>query len=203
MCLGRPSRDGAYRGHRCRASGRCSWPDQASCRWPIRTSGRASRCRPAGQRPGGGAAVRHAGGRRRLRHGHDVGLRGPRWGLRRWRHRAGLELGLEALAAGPQAAAGRAARPGPGHRAGHVSAIQSGTIFGYQALATGLLGGSAASWPTRRRRAADVQAILTGGLPPLRGRPTSTASRRSTRPHAQGPRHPPCRGRRRRAAELP
>ena len=43
--------------------------------------------------------------------------------------------------------------------------MQSGTVFGYQALATGLLRGSGASSPTRTAsRRADVKAILTGGL---------------------------------------
>ena len=78
----------------------------------------------------------------------------------------GLELGLEALAArtaklprielrSPERAIGRDT----------VSAIQSGAIFGYQALAAGLLG------RVRRELAdandvgpADVKAILTGGL---------------------------------------
>ena len=90
------------------------------------------------------------GGRRRLRHGHDAGLRGHRRRLRRRRHRARAG----ARPRGPrgtdrQAAADRAARPGPGDRRDTISAMQSGTIFGYQALAIGLLGGSARSWPTR------------------------------------------------------
>ncbi len=43
--------------------------------------------RPPRQRAGGGPAVRHSGHRRRLRHGHDVRLRGPRRSVRRRRHR--------------------------------------------------------------------------------------------------------------------
>jgi type III pantothenate kinase len=78
----------------------------------------------------------------------------------------GLELGLEALAA-RTAKLPRIELRTPDRAIGRdtVSAMQSGTIFGYQALAAGLL--------TRVRREladaagiapADVKAILTGGL---------------------------------------
>ncbi len=78
----------------------------------------------------------------------------------------GLELGLEALAA-RTAKLPRIELRTPDRAIGRdtVSAMQSGTIFGYQALVTGLL--------SRIRRElsdasgvapADVQAILTGGL---------------------------------------
>ena len=78
----------------------------------------------------------------------------------------GLELGLEALAA-RTAKLPRVELRTPDRAIGRdtVSAIQSGTIFGYQALATGLL------VRVRRELAdaagidpADVKAILTGGL---------------------------------------
>ena len=78
----------------------------------------------------------------------------------------GLELGLEALAArtaklprielrAPERAIGRDT----------VSAMQSGTIFGYQALASGLLARIRRSSPTRPTSLRQqVRAILTGGL---------------------------------------
>jgi type III pantothenate kinase len=78
----------------------------------------------------------------------------------------GLELGLEALAA-RTAKLPRIELRTPDRAIGRdtVSAMQSGTIFGYQALATGLL------VRVRRELAdaagiapADVKAILTGGL---------------------------------------
>lgn len=78
----------------------------------------------------------------------------------------GLELGLEALAA-RTAKLPRIELRAPDRAIGRdtVSAMQSGTIFGYQALVTGLLE------RIRREladscdvRPADVQAILTGGL---------------------------------------
>lgn len=78
----------------------------------------------------------------------------------------GLELGLEALAA-KTAKLPRVELRAPDRAIGRdtVSAIQSGTVFGYQALASGLLG-------RIRRELADlagiepgaVHAILTGGL---------------------------------------
>ncbi|MGK2850463.1 MAG: type III pantothenate kinase [Candidatus Limnocylindrales bacterium] len=78
----------------------------------------------------------------------------------------GLELGLEALAA-KTAKLPRVELRAPDRAIGRdtVTAIQSGTIFGYQALASGLLG-------RIRRELADlagiepaaVRAILTGGL---------------------------------------
>ena len=78
----------------------------------------------------------------------------------------GLELGLEALAA-RTAKLPRIELRAPDRAIGRdtVSAMQSGTVFGYQALATGLLA------RIRRELAdldgvppADVRAILTGGL---------------------------------------
>lgn len=78
----------------------------------------------------------------------------------------GLELGLEALAArtaklprielrAPERAIGRDT----------VSAMQSGTIFGYQALATGLLARIRAELADQCDVApSEVRAILTGGL---------------------------------------
>lgn len=78
----------------------------------------------------------------------------------------GLELGLEALAA-RTAKLPRIELRTPDRAIGRdtVSAMQSGTIFGYQALAAGLLA------RVRREladsagvRAEDVKAILTGGL---------------------------------------
>lgn len=78
----------------------------------------------------------------------------------------GLELGLEALAA-RTAKLPRIELRTPDRAIGRdtVSAMQSGTVFGYQALATGLLG------RIRRELAdscdvapAEVIAILTGGL---------------------------------------
>jgi type III pantothenate kinase len=78
----------------------------------------------------------------------------------------GLELGLEALAA-RTAKLPRIALRAPDRAIGRdtVSAMQAGTVFGYQALATGLL-------DRVRRELADasgvapgeVRAILTGGL---------------------------------------
>jgi type III pantothenate kinase len=78
----------------------------------------------------------------------------------------GLELGLEALAA-QTAKLPRIELRAPDRAIGRdtVSAMQSGTVFGYQSLVAGLL--------TRVRReladqagvpASDVKAILTGGL---------------------------------------
>ena len=78
----------------------------------------------------------------------------------------GLELGLEALAA-RTAKLPRIELRTPDRAIGRdtISAMQSGTIFGYQALAAGLLGrvrrelaDAAGVAPT------DVRAILTGGL---------------------------------------
>ena len=78
----------------------------------------------------------------------------------------GLELGLEALAA-RTAKLPRIELRAPDRAIGRdtVSAMQSGTVFGYQALAAGLLA------RIRRELAdangvapADVKAILTGGL---------------------------------------
>ncbi len=78
----------------------------------------------------------------------------------------GLELGLEALAA-RTAKLPRIELRAPDRAIGRdtISAMQSGTVFGYQALAAGLLA------RIRRELAdangvgpADVKAILTGGL---------------------------------------
>ena len=78
----------------------------------------------------------------------------------------GLELGLEALAA-RTAKLPRIELRAPSRAIGRdtVSAMQSGTVFGYQALVVGLLG------RVRRELAdladvepRDVKAILTGGL---------------------------------------
>ena len=78
----------------------------------------------------------------------------------------GLELGLEALAA-RTAKLPRIELRAPDRAIGRdtVAAMQSGTVFGYQALTTGLLG------RVRRELAeltgvapGDVRAILTGGL---------------------------------------
>jgi type III pantothenate kinase len=78
----------------------------------------------------------------------------------------GLELGLEALAA-RTAKLPRIELRTPDRAIGRdtISAMQAGTVFGYQALASGLLArvraelASAAGIPPR-----DVHAILTGGL---------------------------------------
>jgi type III pantothenate kinase len=78
----------------------------------------------------------------------------------------GLELGLEALAA-RTAKLPRIELRAPARAIGRdtVAAMQSGTIFGYQALAIGLLervrGELAATADVEPR---DVKAILTGGL---------------------------------------
>ena len=86
----------------------------------------------------------------------------------------GLELGLEALAA-KTAKLPRIELRAPDRAIGRdtVSAMQAGTVFGYQALATGLLG------RIRRELAQDagvdgdeVHTILTGGLS---GAPWATA----------------------------
>jgi type III pantothenate kinase len=78
----------------------------------------------------------------------------------------GLELGLEALAS-RTAKLPRIELRAPDRAIGRdtVSAMQSGTVFGYQALASGLL----ARIRTELAEAsgigpADVRAILTGGL---------------------------------------
>jgi type III pantothenate kinase len=78
----------------------------------------------------------------------------------------GLELGLEALAA-RTAKLPRIELRAPDRAIGHdtVSAMQAGTIFGYQALATGLLErirGELAD--ANGVDPSDVRAILTGGL---------------------------------------
>ena len=128
-------------------------------------------------------------------------MRRRRRRLRRRRDRArASSSGWRRSRRGRPSCPGRAQDPGPGDRPGHRLAIQSGTIFGYQALAAGLLE------RVRRELAeaagvapSDVKAILTGG--PLGGAVGAGAPRhRRDRPgaHAQGARHPPRRSRRRR-----
>jgi type III pantothenate kinase len=78
----------------------------------------------------------------------------------------GLELGLEALAA-RTAKLPRIELRAPDRAIGRdtVSAMQSGTVFGYQALATGLLARLRRELADVAKVApADVRAILTGGL---------------------------------------
>ena len=78
----------------------------------------------------------------------------------------GLELGLEALAA-RTAKLPRIELRTPDRAIGRdtVSAMQSGTIFGYQALASGLLARVRGELADASGTAvADVRAILTGGL---------------------------------------
>jgi type III pantothenate kinase len=78
----------------------------------------------------------------------------------------GLELGLEALAA-RTAKLPRVELRTPDRVIGRdtVSAIQSGTVFGYQALATGLLARARSELAdTARIDPAQVHTILTGGL---------------------------------------
>lgn len=78
----------------------------------------------------------------------------------------GLELGLEALAA-RTAKLPRIDLRAPDRAIGRdtVSAMQSGTVFGYQALVTGLLGRIRRELAEVARTApSDVRAILTGGL---------------------------------------
>ena len=94
----------------------------------------------------------------------------------------GLELGLEALAA-RTAKLPRVELRAPDRAIGRdtVSAIQSGTVFGYQALADGLLARDPrASWRTLAGvEPGDVKAILTGGLSAA---PWATAHRRASTP---------------------
>lgn len=78
----------------------------------------------------------------------------------------GLELGLEALAT-RTAKLPRIELRAPERAIGHdtVSAMQAGTVFGYQALATGLLARVRAELAGQAGVAPeDVRAILTGGL---------------------------------------
>jgi type III pantothenate kinase len=78
----------------------------------------------------------------------------------------GLELGLEALA-GRTAKLPRVELRAPDRAIGRdtVSAIQSGAILGYQALADGLIARIRAELAeTAGRPATDVRVILTGGL---------------------------------------
>ena len=115
----------------------------------------------------------------------------------------GLELGLEALAT-RTAKLPRVELRAPDRAIGRdtVSAMQSGTIFGYQALASGLL-------VRLRRELADlagiepaaVKAILTGGLSAAPWAPASSGVD-AIDPDLtlRGPRDPPRRGVRRRAA---
>ena len=204
--VGRAGADRARRGHRRpprAAADRRRGRDRAARR-PGRPAGRGRRRSP-GQRPGRGAAVRHAGGRRRLRDGHDARLRRRRRRLRRRRDRARASSSASRRSRpGPPSCRGSScARPDRAIGRDTVSAMQSGTIFGYQALATGLLragpAGARRRWPASSR--GDVKAILTGGLSAAPWAAGARGHRRDRpRPHAQGPRHPPRRGRRRRAA---
>ena len=78
----------------------------------------------------------------------------------------GLELGLEALAA-KTAKLPRIDLRAPDRAIGRdtVSAIQSGAVFGYQALAAGLIARLRAELAeTTGARATDIRAVLTGGL---------------------------------------
>ena len=116
----------------------------------------------------------------------------------------GLELGLEALAA-RTAKLPRVELRAPDRAIGRdtVSAMQSGAVLGYQALADGpaRARSGASSADANGVAPADVRAILTGGLSAA---PWARGARRRRRdrpgPDAQGPGHPPRRGRRRRAA---
>ena len=116
----------------------------------------------------------------------------------------GLLLGLEALA-DRTAKLPRIELRTPDRAIGRdtLSAMQSGTIFGYQALATGLLARVRAG-AGRSRRASrpavhphdpDRRPVRCALGPRGRGR-----GRHRPGPHAQGPGHPPRGGRRRRAA---
>ena len=83
-----------------------------------------------------------------------------------------------------------------------MSAIQSGHVIGYQALAAGLLVARPARAGRRRRlatrrRQGDPDRRPVGGAV---GRGARRRRRDRPGPDAQGPRHPPRRGRRRRAA---
>jgi type III pantothenate kinase len=78
----------------------------------------------------------------------------------------GLELGLEALAA-RTAKLPRIELRAPNQAIGRdtVTAMQAGTVFGYQALASGLLARVRSELADANNvAAADVRAILTGGL---------------------------------------
>lgn len=78
----------------------------------------------------------------------------------------GLELGLDALAS-RTAKLPRVEMRAPDHAIGRdtVSAMQAGTIFGYQALATGLLARLRAELAdTTGSPQSDIRTILTGGL---------------------------------------
>jgi type III pantothenate kinase len=78
----------------------------------------------------------------------------------------GLELGLEALAS-RTAKLPRVELRAPDRAIGRdtVTAMQSGTVFGYQALASGLLARLRAELADLTgTRAADVRTVLTGGL---------------------------------------
>ena len=114
----------------------------------------------------------------------------------------GLELGLEALAA-RTAKLPRIELRTPDRAIGRdtVSAMQSGTVFGYQALTSGLL----ARIRAELAGAADVAARDRAHDPHRRPLRRAVGARRGGRgrhrpgSHAQGPGDPPRRGRRRRA----
>ena len=115
----------------------------------------------------------------------------------------GLALGIEALAA-RTAKLPRVELRAPDRAIGRdtVTAIQSGAVLGYQALVTGLLA-------RIRRELADANGVAADRCPgdPDRravGGAVGSGARRHRRhrprPDAEGPRHPPRRGRRRRTA---
>ena len=114
----------------------------------------------------------------------------------------GLKLGLEALA-GSTARLPRIELRTPDRAIGRdtVSAMQRGTVFGYQALVNGLLARIRRELAESSGVALDsVHGILTGGLSAEPwARDVEGVGSHRPRPHAQGPRHPVRGGRRRRA----
>ena len=186
------------------ASGRSSSPPPARCRWPCGSTGpsevgadRLVNALAAGRIYGTPAVVVDFGTATTF---DCVAVDGAYVG---GAIAPGLELGLEALAA-RTAKLPRIELRAPDRAIGRdtVSAMQSGTVFGYQALASGLLArirGELAE--TGGVAPADVRAILTGGLSAAPwARALAGRRRHRPRPDPQGPRHPPRRGRRRRAA---
>ena len=140
------------------------------------------RRRPAGQRARRRAAVRDAGGRRRLRDGHDVRRVAADGAFVGGAIAPGLELGLEALAA-RTAKLPRVELRTPDRAIGRdtVSAMQSGAVLGYQALAAGLLARirrelADASDVPPRRRPGDPDRRAVGGAVGARDRRASTPS---------------------------
>ena len=114
----------------------------------------------------------------------------------------GLELGLEVLAA-RTAKLPRIELRTPDRAIGRdtVSAMQAGTIFGYQALASGLLARLRAELAESSEvDPGAVRAILTGGLSAAPwARDCRGRGRHRSGPDAQGAGHPVCGGCRRRA----